>query len=249
MINTVASGHGRAAARLVYKGLAIGQTPASDREYGELVRKYLADPGFRELVHEVADAMELVLLETISEERGILLAPASQESRFAWRLMDIRQNSMEEHEKAMLLLAHLAIVASFFPTSESLEEANTLYYPVKFSTVRDRLLGMASRFAKVEPEGQTGPDELRSGWSYLADLPTRTPSERQVGMRSVEALLRLAFSRLQEAGCVKLHEKGTGRGDAAYLATPRLAAQVRSFALPHLVEAAQSAVKAEESHV
>jgi hypothetical protein len=134
----------------VYKGLAIGQTPASDREYGELVRKYLADPAFRELVHEVADAMELVLLESVSEERGLLLAPASQESRFAWRLMDIRQNSMEEHEKAMLLLAHLAIVASFFPTAESLEEANTLYYPVKFASVRDRVLGMASRFAKAD---------------------------------------------------------------------------------------------------
>ena len=237
-----------AAARLVYKGLAIGQTPASDREYGELVRKYLADPAFRDLVHEVVEAMELKLLDAVTDERGVLLAPASHESRFAWRLMDIRPG-MEEHEKAMLVLAHLAIAASFFPTAESLEEANTLYYPVAFSTVRDRVMGMAARFAKSEHEGGAVPDEIRSGWSYLADLPARTPAERQIGMRSLEGLLRLAFSRLQEAGCLKLHDKGSGKSDAAYLATPRLAAQLRGFTLPHLVEMAQTAVRAEGSHV
>ena len=242
------SGQVQAAARLVYKGLAIGQTPASDREYGELVRKYLADPGFRDLVHEVAEAMELILLDAVSEERGILLAPASRDSRFAWRLMDIKPG-MEEHEKAMLVLVHLAIAASFFPSAESLEEANTLYYPIAFSTVRDRVMGMATRFSQAGREGEAVPEEIRSGWSYLADLPTRTPAERQVGMRSLEGLLKLAFTRLQEAGCVKLHEKGRGKSDAAYLATPRLAAQLREFALPHLLEIAQAALKAEGSHV
>lgn len=243
------AGQARAAARLVYKGLAVGQTPASDREYGELVRKYLADPGFRDLVHEVVEAMDLNFLDAVSEERGVLLAPASPESRFAWRMMDIRPNSMEEREKAMLVLIHLAIAASFFPTAESLEESNTLYYPVALSTVRDRVMGMAARFVKKEQGGETVAEEIRSGWSYLADLPTRTPTERQVGMRSLEGLLRLAFGRMQEAGCLKLHEKGGGKGDAAYLATPRLAAQLRGFALPHLLELAQSAMQAEEPHV
>lgn len=244
-----AAGFAKAAARLVYKGLAIGQTPASDREYGELVRKYLAEPAFRDLVHEIVEAMDLVLLDSASEERGLLLAPASHESRFAWRLMDIRTTSLEEHEKAMLVLAHLAIAASFFPTAESLEEANTTYYPVSFATVRDRLLAMAKQFASGDSEGQAVPDELRSGWSYLADLPARTPVERQVGMRSVEALLRLAFSRLHEAGCVKLHEKGSAKADAVYLATPRLLAQLREFTLPHLVDMAQTAIGSEQSHV
>lgn len=243
------AGQGRAAARLVYKGLAVGQTPASDREYGELVRKYLADPAFRELVHEVVDAMDLHLLDAVSEERGVLLAPASSESRFAWRMMDIRVNSMEEREKALLVMIHLAIAASFFPTAESLEEVNTLYYPVALSSVRDRVVAMAARLAKREQDGEVVADEMRSGWSYLADLPTRTPTERQVGMRSLEGLLRLAFGRMHEAGCVKLHEKGTGKGDAAYLATPRLAAQLRSFALPHLLELAQAAIHEERSHV
>lgn len=243
------AGQGRAAARLVYKGLAVGQTPASDREYGELVRKYLADPAFRELVHEVVEAMDLHLLDAVSEERGVLLAPASPESRFAWRMMDIRANSMEEREKALLVLIHLAIAASFFPTAESLEEANTLYYPVALSTVRDRVVAMSARFAKKEQDGEVVGDEIRSGWSYLSDLPTRTPTERQVGMRSLEGLLRLAFGRMHEAGCVKLHEKGTGKGDVAYLATPRLAAQLRSFALPHLLDLAQAAIEGEKSHV
>jgi hypothetical protein len=245
---TADSDHVRAAARLVYKGLAIGRTPASDREYGELVRKYLADSGFRILVGAIADAMDLQLLDAVTEERGILLAPASPESRFAWRLSDIR-SGMEDHEKAIMIIAHLSIAACFFPTAESIEEANTLFYPVAFATVRDRMLGLATGFADRERHAQAVPEELRSGWSYLAALPLRTPAERQIGMRSLEGVLKLAFTHLEEGGCVKLHEKGRGLADAAYLATPRFAAQLREFALPHLFELAQDMLRSDHSHV
>lgn len=231
------------AAALAYKGLQLGAMPASDKEYAELVRLYLSDPQMREAVHDIVDGMQLRIIGDVSLDRGFFLAPMNVESRFAFRLSDIR-SGMDETQKALLALCHLAIAATFFPTMDALENAQgSAFYPIKFTMVRDRLHALGKEFAKAEKEGESLPETWRSGWALLDSLPLRSADERRAAMSSVVGMLKLAFSNLIEGRCIRLHGNGTDEANLEYIALNRYRAQLMDFALPELFVLAQQAQK------
>ncbi|MGN5478197.1 hypothetical protein ACTMU2_18015 [Cupriavidus basilensis] len=109
----------RNAARLIAKGLQTRLVPANDKEYRDLLALYEAQPTFRELVQEIALGLSLSVLSGTS--RGLVLMPADEESRFAFRLGDMR-TALTLEEKALVVLVHTAIAAHFYPTGESLDD-------------------------------------------------------------------------------------------------------------------------------
>jgi hypothetical protein len=78
----------RNAARLVYKAVQPALSPVNDAQYRELLDLYRAEPNFAAMVEEVADGLELSVLDF--SERGLVVVPASRESKFAMRIADIR---------------------------------------------------------------------------------------------------------------------------------------------------------------
>lgn len=112
----------RNAARLTYKALHTMLSPINDAEYRELLALCRADSTFRQYVEDIAAGMELQILD-LSEQRGLIVVPASKDSRFAVRITDIR-SGMTPDQKAALVLAHIAIAAVFFPTTDGLVDDN-----------------------------------------------------------------------------------------------------------------------------
>lgn len=144
----------RNAARLAYKALHTSLAPANDLEYRELLALYRADPGFAAQVQDDAAGLELVILD--ASERGLIVAPASRESRFAVRMADIRLGLSAE-QKAALLLAHVAVAAAFFPTTDALDDYGA---------------GEAFRSSGAAL-GQVLREVRASGAEYLGDLDPR----------------------------------------------------------------------------
>ncbi|TGS35775.1 hypothetical protein EN827_33140, partial [Mesorhizobium sp. M1D.F.Ca.ET.184.01.1.1] len=79
-----------AAARLIYRALNLSETPANDVEYRELLARYRASPELQQVLAQIAEGMELMVLDV--SERGLIIAPARKESRFSIRLGDLRKN-------------------------------------------------------------------------------------------------------------------------------------------------------------
>ncbi|MEF9943253.1 MAG: hypothetical protein RR758_03610, partial [Burkholderiaceae bacterium] len=181
----------RQAARLVYKSLKPNHVPANDLEYRELLALHRADPSFRELVTDVAEGLELTVLD-VSDSRGMVVAPSSRQSYFALRLSDLR-SGLSSEQKAALLLAHLAIAAVFFPTTEGLEDDQYTPPPASVGQFRDTLLTLARRLNQVPLEatelGEAAPPACHS----LLLLPVSKPGEVRASMSAVLGIVRSAL--------------------------------------------------------
>src|SRR5574337_1550196 len=136
------------AACLIYKALHANLSPANDTGYRELIALYRADAQFRHLVENIATGLQLQVLDS-SELRGLIVAPASRDSRFAVRLSDIRSSGMDVAQKAALVLAHIAVAAVFFPTTDALDDDGYSPPPATVALCRDTLLLLAKRLKET----------------------------------------------------------------------------------------------------
>lgn len=159
-------------------------SPINDSEYRELLALCRADPAFRRYVEDVAAGMELQILD-LSEQRGLIVVPASKDSRFAVRLTDIR-SGMTPDQKAALVLAHIAISAVFFPTTDGLDDDNYSPPPASVATCRDTLYALAWRLKETSDIPPDVPPELaRLGgdFSTASSHPVRSASVARLGRR------------------------------------------------------------------
>lgn len=226
----------RNAARLAYKALHTSLAPANDLEYRELLALYRADPGFAAQVQEVAAGLELIILD--ASERGLIVAPASRESRFAVRMADIRLGLGAE-QKAALLLAHVAVAAAFFPTTDALDDDGYTPVPVSVGGCRDALHALARRLKEAAPPGADVPPELAPGWEMLAALPITVPASQRASPGSLVGVVRLALAHMERGGLVRLDRDAEEEAAMTYTATHRLRVQLRELALRRLYEIAQ----------
>jgi len=229
----------REASRLLYKALHLGLSPANDSEYRELLGKYRADGHFSAAVQEAAAGLELVILDV--SERGLIVAPASRDSRFSLRLSDLRQNLSGE-QKIALVLAHLAISAVFFPTTDRLEEDSKIPLPATISRFRDTLLSLVSRLANEETQTESA-EELLPGWELLRRLPPVNPKAERASTNSVEGFVKLALKQMVEYNLVRLERESEDETQALYTATYRLRVHLRELTLPHLFELTRHSVE------
>ena len=134
-----------AAARLIYRALNLSATPANDVEYRELLARYRASPELQQVLAEIAEGMELMVLDV--SERGLIIAPARKESRFSIRLGDLRKN-LSEDQRVALALSFLAICAVFYPTTALIEDDSRFPMPATLAMFRDTLTGLSGRIMR-----------------------------------------------------------------------------------------------------
>lgn len=229
----------RNAARLAYKALHTTLSPVNDADYRELLARYRADPAFAAQVQDVAAGMELSILDV--SERGLVIAPSTRDSRFAIRLTDIRAG-MAVEQKAVLVLAHVAIAAVFFPTTDGLDDDNYTPPPASVANCRDALYTLAHRLKGASSTPSEIPVELAPGWEAIAALPVVVPASQRASVTSVVGMVKLALSHLQQNGLVRLDRDSEDETATTYTATHRLRIQLRELALRRLYEMAQLAV-------
>lgn len=222
----------REATRLIYKALHLGLSPANDLEYRELLAKYRADGSFAEAVEGAASGLELVILDV--SERGLIVAPSSRESRFSLRLTDLRQH-LSGDQKVALAMAHLAISAVFFPTTDRLEDDAKTPLPATVGRFRDTLLSLVNRLADAGML-DVSTEELLPGWGLLKRLPPVNPKAERASTNSVEGFVKLALKQMAEYGLVRLERESEDEAQALYTATHRLRVHLRELTLPRLFE-------------
>jgi hypothetical protein len=227
------------AARLVYKALHTTLVAENDLEYRELLALYRADPEFAQAVADIAEGLELKVGDF--SERGLVVLPASRESRFAFRLTDIR-TGMPPEQKAALLLAHVAIASVFFPTTEGLEDDAYTPRPASIAQFRDALYGLARQLKQTEGSAIEMANELAPGWEYLTSLPVAVPTAQRASFSSVVGLVRMALGYMTQNGLL-LPSRDTGDDAAQYTPRYRLRVQLRELALRRLFEIAQRATR------
>ncbi|MEW5744415.1 MAG: hypothetical protein AB1805_03100 [Nitrospirota bacterium] len=229
----------RDATRLLYKALQLGLSPANDTEYRELLGKYRADGAFSEAVQAAATGMELMILDV--SERGLVIAPLSRESRFSLRLADLRQYLSGE-QKVALVLAHLAISAVFFPTTDRLEDDAKTPLPATVARFRDTLLSMVNRLAEAQTPNESV-EQLVPGWQLLKRLPPVIPKAERAATNSVEGFVKLALKQMAEYGLVRLERESEDETQTVYTATHRLRVHLRELTLWRLFDATRESVE------
>jgi hypothetical protein len=227
----------RMAARLVYKGLHTTLSPVNDPVYRELLDMARADTQFFMMVQDVADGLELVVLDF--SERGLILAPTSRESKFSVRLSDIRAG-LKAEQKAGLLLAHVAVASVFYPTTDGLDDDNYVPPPASVAQFRDALQGLALRLKDGGEDVQDLPLELAPGWELICALPSAVPGSQRAGITSVTGLVTLALSHMSAGGLARLDRETSDEDSNTYTATHRLRIQLRELSLRRLFELAQT---------
>lgn len=231
----------RHAARLVYKALHTSLSPVNDTEYRELLGQYRANPAFATQVQDVATGMELIVLDV--SERGLIVVPSSRESRFALRMTDIRAN-LDAAQKASLLLAHVAIAAVFFPTTDGLDDDNYTPPPSSVSNCRDTLYALARRLKESSSLTAEIPAELAPGWEAISAMPLVLPAGQRASPNSLVGIVKLALGHMQANGLVRLDRDADDDASVTYTPTHRLRIQVRELALRRLFDVAQEAAGA-----
>ncbi|WP_155888133.1 hypothetical protein [Cupriavidus sp. WS] len=213
----------KAAAQLIAKGLQVRNVPGLDKEYRELMVLYEEDPDFRRLVDDVALGLSLSVLSGTA--RGLVLMPADENSRFAFRLGDLR-SGLQPDEKALIVLIHTAVAAQFYPTGESLE--NDMYEapPV---TERQTLIALKHVCQHLAAAGgatmQGLPLELEPGWRSVLLKPEARPEQQRRTTNTLEGLVAMVFKQLMDAGLVRCeHDDGS---NSRYTANWRMTVQLR----------------------
>ena len=235
----------REATRLLYKAMHLTASPSTDAEYRELLYKFRADPSFSSAVQEVAIGMELIILDV--SERGLIVAPSSRESRFSLRMSDLRQQLSTE-QKVALAMAHLAIAAVFFPTTDRLDDDAKAPLPAALARFRDTLLSLVNRLseAQASDEVASAAEELVPGWQYLKRLPPVNPKAERASASSVEGFVRIAVNRMLDYGLLRTYRESEDEAQSLYTATHRLRVHLRELTLPRLFNLTRDAVKASE---
>lgn len=233
----------RDASRLLYKALHLTGTPSNDAEYRDLLSRYRADPTFCTAVQESAIGMELSILDV--SERGLIVAPSSKNSRFSLRMTDLRGTFTSE-QKVALAMAHLAIAAVFFPTTDRLDDDAKAPLPATLARFRDTLLGLVSRLSDAQDSDvpESVAEELEQGWQYLKRLPAVNPKAERAASSSVDGLVRIAVNKMLEYGLIRAFRESDDDTQSLYTATHRLRVHLRELTLPALFHLTRDAANA-----
>lgn len=229
----------RNASRLVYKSLNAALTPVNDLSYRELLAHYRADPAFADQVHAISEGMELVVLDV--SERGLVVAPTTKDSKFALKMSDIR-SVLNADQKAAMVLAHIAIAATFFPTMDGLEDDGVSPPPAALANFRDVLVTLARRLKEVGESEVDLPFTLEPGWELICSLPLTTPSVKRAGVNTIVGLIAISLAQMVTGGLVRVVRASDDESLVTYTPTNRFRVQLRELTMRRLFELAQADV-------
>lgn len=229
------------AARLIYKGLQPRSYAEKDKEYGELLRLCLSSFEFTDHVKAIAEGMSLVVVDI--SDKGIILAPASTDSRFAMGLSDYRkelegevdpENIEAQAKRGIIALIQVAIAATFFPTAEILDDDD--YEALgKSATIEDFnavLLRMCENVVKADDQELIAPS-LQKGARWVQTLPDALPKGKTATFRSKIGAITIIVNQLDRSGLIKYHKTSDAE---CYFPTYKYQQLLRKRAVGHLFD-------------
>ncbi len=227
------------AARLVYKGLFAKGTPDSDPEYKELLNLCLSDPEFMQQVIAIAQGFTLVVVDVT--DRGIVVVPEDQHSRFAMTLGDYRK-SLErdggEVDKGILALVQVAIAATFFPSAQHLEDEDVVGQSSRVQDVEEVLVNLCEELL-VQTEQVEVPGHLRIIGQQIINLPSAREGDKRLSFATRHGAIKIVARHLVENGLLIEEE------DGVYFPRPRYQKMLRFRAVPKLFELCQKVLQQE----
>jgi hypothetical protein len=220
----------REAAELVNFGLHFKAKPTDSKEYAKRYDRYRNDPDFAQVVRSIAEGQQLSILETDSDDSGLVLVPSSPDSLYAFSLEDLRALALDKRQ--VLALTLCVITKIFFPSEQSLHSTDSSRVAIAFSTILSELQRLAQSYGSIEPTDERILD-VSDGWALLARLTVKTDKEKIANTKTMTGYLRLALNKLTEGGLIRAHGVDKNSDLAgSYIATHRFQLQVREIALP-----------------
>ena len=206
------------ASLLVYKGLQPKLSPEKDKDYRELLRLSLSSYEFADAVQSIAEGLSLTVVDT--SDRGIILSPASTESRFAMGIGDYRkelsgdtdvQNKDAVSRRGLIALVQVAVAAVFFPTAAVLDEDDdeVLGKSAQIGDIDHVLTAMCRQVTEEEDQELISPS-MRKGADLVLSMPEALPEGKIDTLRSRHGAIGIVTRHLDRVGLLKVQETNDG---------------------------------------
>jgi hypothetical protein len=208
------------ACRLIAKGLRPEASGAKDTEYAQLITLWEADPEFRQVVHDHARVLDLIVMEVTALQ--IVLRPSGPESAFRRPISKILPTQGEK--RGLQALALVAVAAAYFRTGRDLTD-RTEGIPLTLEHIEDILTELCERL-REQAEGRDGlaEDGQAEGWRLFLSLARQAEGEVRGGWGSRTAILRQVIGLLVDQSMLRVQEAGTSR---SFVPTERFRLQLR----------------------
>ncbi|MEZ8097128.1 hypothetical protein ACED51_23770 [Photobacterium swingsii] len=200
------------ASRLI--GLAITRQKTNTEGYLQLLTDYEVDGDFRDTVHNIAEGFDIVVHPESGKAYGLLTSAKGVDSMVAPNLgLFDKMLGLDEGKfpansalrekvqmrRAVLVLLHVAVSATLFPTAESLESDETLHErSASARSVVDVLKNLQEKVEEVDSEF-LDPAFLDSSHALNEIADERTEVKRKTGHSKVE-LAQVLMKRYAEQG-------------------------------------------------
>lgn len=219
------------AVRLIVKGLEPKLSAAADNEYAALIAHWDADPEFRTLVHSLASAMELSIVDVTA--RKIMLRPVHEASLFATRMSDVR-GSASDLTRGLLAIVMIGIGAAFFRDGGSLAGIDDQRTELSADNIEQIITDICERIADrqtVDPE--FCPGEINKAWRRWNELSPRGAGSDRPGTNSRLGLVRIALKHFVDQDMMIEAQAGTS---TTYVPTDRFRLQLRDVVTNDIFE-------------
>lgn len=153
--------------------------PSNDKEYQELLNKLNYNQDFEEIFKNYISSLKLQIIPSQTE---LILVPSDAKSpyymgysEYSSRLDKLKDKDLGDyiHKKAILLMIHLSIIASFYPSESIILNEFDIARTTTISDIANILLKKAN-FIKEEYQGQ---DFANTIASLIINMPHKNDNE------------------------------------------------------------------------
>jgi hypothetical protein len=226
------------AAKLLSWGLRVKQRPSGNKEYADLVRRWQESARIQGALQAMVEGQSMVLLGVDARD-GVILA-AQRHSPFSLGITDLRATARQA------LAAHMAIVlasivATFFPTSDSVEDDDRTLPALRASQIIATLSELV-RALEEKASNEALPEDVVHIWRSLGRLPVSAERKEDakrdsMDLKSLEGLVRNMLTHMANNNLTTPYSE-----DELILARERFRLQLRHHGIPTLLEIARAAI-------
>jgi hypothetical protein len=226
------------AARLLSWGLRVKQRPSGNKEYADLVRRWQESARVQGALQALVEGQSMVLLG-VDVRDGVILA-AQRHSPFSLGITDLRATAKQQ------LAAHMAIVlasivATFFPTSDSVDDDDRALPTLRTSQIIATLSELV-RALEEKASNEALPEDVVHIWRSLSRLPVSAERKEDakrdsMDLKSLEGLVRNMLTHMANNNLTTAYSE-----DELIQARERFRLQVRHHGIPTLLEIARAAI-------
>jgi hypothetical protein len=208
-----------AAARLLLLAMTPRVTSANNAEYGELLKRYAGDVGFRDLTKAIARGMELQIYGD-STVHGLMLV-SRPDGFFAPTLDSFRRN-MSFRERVAYGLLHFVIAAYVYPNEDRLnDEDDVLSHKVRAGDIARYGVEVCEGLRAMSRANEVFSEQCVEGFNHLLSLPETDSSG---GRQNMVAMTRYLLEKYAREG---LFQEFDEAGESLFRARPQFRVQVR----------------------